>query len=137
LAKRSVRSKSDTIIVADDCHPQTIDVVRTRAKPLGLKVVVGLAAELMQQHEYFAVLAQYPSTTGLIHDLAPLVQQAHARQAAFIVAGDLLALTLLKAPGEFDADIVVGNSQRFGVPMGCGGAHAGVSACRAEVTALW
>jgi glycine dehydrogenase len=130
LAKRSVRSPSDTIIVAGDCHPQTIDVIRTRAKPLGLKVVVGFAPELMQQHDYFAVLAQYPSTIGLIHDLEPFVKQAHAKQAAFIVAADLLALTLLKAPGEFDADIVVGNSQRFGVPMGCGGPHAAFLACR-------
>ncbi|HSW24013.1 MAG TPA: aminomethyl-transferring glycine dehydrogenase subunit GcvPA, partial [Burkholderiaceae bacterium] len=132
LAKRSVRSKSDTIIVAGDCHPQTIDVVRTRAKPLGLKVLVGVAPQLMQQHDYFAVLAQYPSTSGLIHDLKPHVEQAHAKQAAFIVATDLLALTLLKAPGDFDADIVVGNSQRFGVPMGCGGPHAAFMACRDE-----
>jgi len=132
LAKRSVRSKSDTIIVAGDCHPQTIDVVRTRAKPLGLKVLVGFAPKLMQEHDYFAVLAQYPSTGGLIHDLGPFVEQAHGKQAAFIVAADLLALTLLKAPGEFDADIVVGNSQRFGVPMGCGGPHAAFMACRDE-----
>jgi glycine dehydrogenase len=132
LAKRSVRSKSDTIIVAGDCHPQTIDVVRTRAKPLGLQVVVGFAPDLMQQHDYFAVLAQYPSTSGLIHDMKPYVEQAHAKQAAFIVAADLLALTLLKPPGEFDADIVVGNSQRFGVPMGCGGPHAAFMACRDE-----
>jgi glycine dehydrogenase len=132
LAKRSVRSKSDTIIVAGDCHPQTIDVVRTRAKPLGLKVLAGFVPELMQQHDFFAVLAQYPSTMGQIHDLAPLVQQAHAKQAAFIVAADLLALALLKSPGEFDADIVVGNSQRFGVPMGCGGPHGAFMACRDE-----
>src|SRR5262245_49577409 len=132
LAKRSVRAKSDTIIVAGDCHPQTIDVVRTRARPLGLNVLVGFAPKLMHEHDYFAVLAQYPSTMGLIHDLKPYVEQAHAKGAAFIVAADLLALTLLKAPGEFDADIVVGNSQRFGVPMGCGGPHAAFLACRDE-----
>src|SRR5262245_54259218 len=132
LAKRSVRSKSDTIIIAGDCHPQTIDVVRTRAKPLGIHVLVGFAPQLMQQHDYFAVIAQYPSTSGLIHDLQPHVEQAHAKQAAFIVAADLLALLLLKSPGEFDADIVVGNSQRFGVPMGCGGPHAAFLACRDE-----
>ncbi|HEX6016546.1 MAG TPA: aminomethyl-transferring glycine dehydrogenase [Burkholderiaceae bacterium] len=132
LSKRSVRSKSDTIIVADDCHPQTIDVVRTRAKSLGLKVLLGSVPELVQQHDCFAVLVQYPSTTGLIRDLEPLVAQAHARQAALIVAADLLALTLLKAPGEFGADIVVGSSQRFGVPMGCGGPHAAFLACRDE-----
>ncbi|HTP73012.1 MAG TPA: aminomethyl-transferring glycine dehydrogenase [Burkholderiaceae bacterium] len=132
LARRSVRSKSTTLIVAGDCHPQTIDVVRTRAKPLGFNVVVGFAPQLMQEHDYFAVLAQYPSTSGLIHDMKPYVEQAHAKGAAFIVAADLLALTLLTPPGEFDADIVVGNSQRFGVPMGCGGPHAAFLACRDE-----
>src|SRR5215831_4303096 len=71
LAKRSVRSKSDTIIIAGDCHPQTIDVVRTRAKPLGIHVLVGFAPQLMQQHDYFAVIAQYPATSGLIHDMKP------------------------------------------------------------------
>jgi glycine dehydrogenase len=130
LAKRSVKSKSDTVIVAGDCHPQTIEVIQTRAAPLGLKVVVGFAPELMQEHDYFAVIAQYPSTTGLIHDLKPYVEQAHAKQAAFIVCADLLALTLLVPPGEFDADIVVGNTQRLGVPMGGGGPHAAYLACR-------
>ena len=132
LARRSVKSKSDTVIVAGDCHPQTIEVIRTRAEPLGLKVLVGFAPALMQTSDYFAVIAQYPSTTGLIHDLAPLVRQAHAKQAAFIVCADLLALTLLVPPGEFDADIVVGNTQRFGVPMGGGGPHAAYLACRDE-----
>jgi glycine dehydrogenase len=130
LAKRSVKSTCDSIIVAGDCHPQTIEVIRTRAAPLGLKVLVGMVPQLMQEHDCFAVIAQYPSTTGLITDLKPLVEQAHARQAAFIVATDLLALTLLAPPGEFDADIVVGNSQRFGVPMGAGGPHAAFLACR-------
>ncbi len=132
LARRSVKSKSDTVIVAGDCHPQTIEVIRTRAAPLGLNVLVGMAPELMQQHDYFAVVAQYPSTTGLIHDLKPQVEAAHARQAAFIVAADLLALTLLVPPGEFGADIVVGNTQRFGVPMAAGGPHAAYLACRDE-----
>jgi glycine dehydrogenase len=132
LAKRSVKSKSNTIIVAGDCHPQTIEVIQTRAEPLGLTVLVGFAPQLMQEHDYFAVVAQYPSTTGLIHDLKPYVEQAHAKQAAFIVAADLLALTLLVPPGEFGADIVVGNTQRFGVPMGGGGPHAAYMACRDE-----
>ena len=130
LAKRSVKSSSDTVIVAGDCHPQTIEVIRTRAAPLGLKVVVGFAPALMQQHDYFAVIAQYPATDGMVHDLKPYVEQAHGKGAAFIVAADLLALTLLVPPGEFDADIVVGNSQRFGVPMGAGGPHAAFLACR-------
>jgi len=130
LAKRSVRSKSDRIIVAGDCHPQTIEVIQTRARPLGIEVLVGFAPKLMEENDYFAVIAQYPSTTGLIHDLKPFVEAAHAKQAAFIVAADLLALTLLVPPGEFGADIVVGNTQRFGVPMGGGGPHAAFLACR-------
>ncbi|MBL8287436.1 MAG: glycine dehydrogenase (aminomethyl-transferring), partial [Rubrivivax sp.] len=130
LARRSVKSASDTIIVAGDCHPQTIEVIQTRAAPLGLKVLVGFAPKLMEENDYFAVIAQYPSTTGLIHDMAPYVEMAHAKGAAFIVAADLLALTLLKAPGEFGADIVVGATQRFGVPMACGGPHAAFMACR-------
>ncbi len=132
LAKRSVKSKSDTLIVAGDCHPQTIEVIQTRAAPLGLKVLVGVAPQLMNEHDYFAVIAQYPSTSGLIHDLRPYVEQAHAKGAAFIVAADLLALTLLVPPGEFGADIVVGTTQRFGVPMGAGGPHAAYMACRDE-----
>ncbi|MBL8345163.1 MAG: aminomethyl-transferring glycine dehydrogenase [Rubrivivax sp.] len=135
LARRSVKSASDTIIVAGDCHPQTIEVIRTRAAPLGLKVLVGFAPKLMEENDYFAVVAQYPSTTGLIHDMAPYVEMAHAKGAAFIVAADLLALTLLKPPGEWGgggADIVVGTTQRFGVPMACGGPHAAFMACRDE-----
>lgn len=130
LAKRSVKSKSNTIIVAGDCHPQTIEVVKTRAEPLGLQVLVGFAPKLMEEHDYFAVLAQYPATDGLIHDMRSVVEAAHAKQAAFIVAADLLALTLLAPPGEWGADIVIGNTQRFGVPMGAGGPHAAYMACR-------
>ncbi|MBK9362670.1 MAG: aminomethyl-transferring glycine dehydrogenase [Rubrivivax sp.] len=132
LARRSVKSRSNTILVAGDCHPQTIEVMQTRATPLGLDVKVGFVPQLMAEHDYFAVIAQYPATDGRIHDLRPLVEQAHAKQAAFIVAADLLALTLLVPPGEFGADIVVGNTQRFGVPMGGGGPHAAYLACRDE-----
>jgi len=132
LAKRSVRSKSDTLIVAGDCHPQTIEVIHTRAAPLGLHVRVGDAAALLAVHDCFAVIAQYPGSGGALHDLQPLADAAHAKQAAFIVAADLLALTLLKPPGELGADIVIGNTQRFGVPMGNGGPHAAYLACRDE-----
>jgi glycine dehydrogenase len=132
LARRSVKSKCNTLIVAGDCHPQTIEVVKTRAEPLGITVLVGVAPQLMQEHDYFAVLAQYPASTGLIHDMRPFVEAAHAKQAAFIVAADLLALTLLAPPGEWGADIVIGNTQRFGVPMGAGGPHAAYMACRDE-----
>ena len=132
LARRSVKNKSNLFIVAGDCHPQTIEVIQTRAKPLGIEVRVGSAPDLMTQHDYFGVLAQYPATGGTIHDLRPLVQQAHARNAAFCVAADLLALTLLAPPGEWDADIVLGTTQRFGMPMGAGGPHAAYLACRDE-----
>ncbi len=132
LAKRSVKSKSNTLIVAGDVHPQTIEVIQTRCKPLGLEVLVGMAPSLMAEHDYFAVVCQYPSTTGLIHDLKAFTEQAHAKQDAFIVCADLLALTLLTPPGEFGADIVVGNTQRFGMPMGAGGPHAAFLACKDE-----
>lgn len=135
LAKRSVRSKSDIFIVAGDCHPQTIEVVQTRARPLGIQIkLANSAAEWAEllAGDYFAVLAQYPSTSGRIDDLRADVQTAHGKQAAFIVAADLLALTLITPPGEFGADIVVGNTQRFGMPMGAGGPHAAYLACRDE-----
>ncbi|MEP6609491.1 MAG: aminomethyl-transferring glycine dehydrogenase [Burkholderiaceae bacterium] len=130
LAKRSTKSKSTVFLVASDCHPQTIAVVRTRAEPLGIEVKVGFIPDLMKDADYFAVLAQYPSTTGLLHDMRSLVAQAHANDALFCVATDLLALTLLEAPGTWDADIAVGNSQRFGVPFGFGGPHAAFIACK-------
>jgi glycine dehydrogenase len=136
LAKRSVKSKSNAFIVAGDCHPQTIEVIQTRAKPLGIEVKVSTAGktvpQLMAEGNYFGVLVQYPATTGSIHDLRPLAGQAHIDQAALCVAADLLALTLLAPPGEWDADIVIGNTQRFGMPMGNGGPHAAYLACRDE-----
>jgi len=136
LARRSVKSKSNVFIVAGDCHPQTIEVIQTRAKPLGIEVKVSTAAitvpQLMAEGPYFGVLAQYPATTGSIHDLRPLAGQAHVDGAALCVAADLLALTLLTPPGEWDADIVLGTTQRFGMPMGNGGPHAAYLACRDE-----
>ncbi|MGQ9725147.1 MAG: aminomethyl-transferring glycine dehydrogenase [Tepidimonas sp.] len=134
LARRSVKAGGNSIIVSGDCHPQTIEVVRTRARPLGLQVIVTPSAEAWQQalqgEGYFAVLAQYPATHGRIDDLRADVQTVHAKGAAVIVATDLLALTLLTPPGEWGADIVVGSAQRFGMPMGAGGPHAGFIACR-------
>ncbi|MCW5612902.1 MAG: aminomethyl-transferring glycine dehydrogenase [Rubrivivax sp.] len=136
LARRSVRSKSDTLLVAGDCHPQTIEVVQTRARPLGLKVVLANSeAEwhaLVAAGDYFAVLVGYPTTDGRIDDWRAEVPKVHAHQAAVIVCADLLALTLLTPPGEWDADIVVGTTQRFGVPMAAGGPHAAYLACRDE-----
>jgi glycine dehydrogenase len=124
LARRSVKAKGDVIVVAGDCHPQTIEVIQTRAKPLGLTVKLANSApewaEALAADDYFAVLAQYPTTSGRIDDLRADVATVHGKQAAFIVAADLLALTLLVPPGEFDADIVIGTTQRFGMPMGAG-----------------
>jgi glycine dehydrogenase len=136
LAKRSVKSKSNVFLVSGDCHPQTIEVIRTRAAPLGIEVKVSTVSEtlphLMTSGDFFGVLAQYPSTTGHVHDLRPLAGHAHACDAAFCVAADLLALTLLAPPGEWDADIVCGTTQRFGMPMCNGGPHAAYLACRDE-----
>ena len=130
LAKRSAKSKSNIIIVAGDCHPQTIALIRTRAEPLGIDVKVGFAPTLMEVHDYFGVVVQYPSTSGIIHDMAPYAERVHNKGALFIACADLLALTLLKPPGEWGADIVVGTSQRFGVPFGFGGPHAAFLACK-------
>ncbi|HVL43977.1 MAG TPA: aminomethyl-transferring glycine dehydrogenase, partial [Acidovorax sp.] len=135
LAKRSVKSKSNVFVVAGDAHPQTIEVIQTRAKPLGLEVRLANSAEewnTLLDGDYFAVLAQYPATSGRIDDLRADVEKAHAKQAAFIVAADLLALALITPPGEQGADIVVGTTQRFGMPMGAGGPHAAYMACRDE-----
>ncbi len=130
LARRQAKNVSPVLLVASDCHPQTIEVVKTRAEPLGLEVKVGFVPKLMQEGDYFAVLAQYPSTSGQIHVMGPYAELAHERGALFICATDLLALTLLKPPGEWGADIVVGSAQRFGVPMGFGGPHAAFLATR-------
>ena len=135
LARRSVKSKSNRFIVAGDTHPQTIEVIQTRAKPFGIEVVLTHSAEewgAALQGEYFAVLAQYPASSGRIDDLRADVAQVHRQQAAFIAAADLLALTLITPPGEWDADIVIGSTQRFGMPMGAGGPHAAYMACRDE-----
>jgi glycine dehydrogenase len=135
LAKRSVKSKSNTFVVAGDCHPQTIEVIQTRAKPLGIAVVLANSApewEAALKGDYFAVLAQYPSTSGRIDDLGADVAIVHGQQAAFIVAADLLALTLIAPPGDWGADIVVGTTQRFGMPLCNGGPHAAYLACKDE-----
>ncbi|MEJ8847413.1 aminomethyl-transferring glycine dehydrogenase [Variovorax rhizosphaerae] len=136
LARRSVKSKSNVFLVAGDCHPQTIEVIKTRAAPLGIEIKVSTATEtlphLMASGDFFGVLAQYPGTTGQVHDLRPLAGHAHANHAALCVAADLLALTLLAPPGEWDADIVCGTTQRFGMPLCNGGPHAAYLACRDE-----
>ncbi len=129
LAKRSAKSKSDVFFVHDAVHPQTLELLRTRAEPMGIVLRVGTPAEALEA-DSFGVLLQYPDSFGHIGDHKALVEAVHARQGLVAVATDLLALTLIAAPGEWGADIVVGNSQRFGVPFGFGGPHAAFMACR-------
>jgi glycine dehydrogenase len=131
LAQRVGRSASSRFFVAADAFAQTIDVVRTRAQPLGIEVVVGPASQAADAGA-FAALVQYPGADGDAADFAALADALHASGALVVVASDLLALTLLRAPGEWGADVVVGSSQRFGVPMGCGGPHAAFMATRDE-----
>ena len=124
------REGRNVFFVSDTCHPQTIAVVRTRALPIGIEIVVGDHAKFTLNEKVFGVLLQYPATDGRILDFEPLIQQVHEHKALAVVATDLLALTLLKPPGEFGADIAVGSAQRFGVPMGYGGPHAAFFATR-------
>jgi glycine dehydrogenase len=129
LAKRSCKSKSNLFFVSQDCHPQTIAVIRTRAEGLGIEVQVGDDA-VAKTADAFAVLLQYPCTTGEVKGYRAIAEAVHARGGVLAVSADLLALTLLSPPGEWGADIVVGNSQRFGVPFGFGGPHAAFLACK-------
>ena len=129
LAKRSAKSKSKTFFVQDSVHPQTLELLRTRAEPMGIELQIGKPADALTA-DTFGVLLQYPDSLGNIGDYKALVEAVHARQGLVAVATDLLALTLIAAPGEWGADIVVGNSQRFGVPFGFGGPHAAFMACR-------
>ncbi|MGL6204058.1 MAG: aminomethyl-transferring glycine dehydrogenase, partial [Giesbergeria sp.] len=135
LAMRSVKSKSNTFVVSGDTHPQTIEVIQTRAAPIGITVVVVNSAqewEAALAGDFFAALIQYPASSGWVMDWKADVEAIHAKQAAAIFATDLLALTLLTPPGEWGADIVIGSTQRFGMPMGAGGPHAAFMACRDE-----
>ncbi|MDE1893422.1 MAG: aminomethyl-transferring glycine dehydrogenase [Pseudomonadota bacterium] len=129
LARRSSKSKSNVFFVSSGVHPQTLEVLRTRAGTLAIDLHVGADAEGAGV-DCFGMLLQYPDTFGRINDYKALAEAAHARGALVAVATDLLALTLIAPPGEWGADIVVGNSQRFGVPFGNGGPHAAFMACR-------
>ncbi len=136
LAKRSVKAKGNVFVVSGDCHPQTIEVIQTRAKPLGITVKIITSADewkaAIAADDYFAAMNQYPASSGWLADWGPSAAQIHSKGAALILAADLLALTLLKAPGEMGADIVVGTTQRFGMPLCNGGPHAAYMACRDE-----
>ena len=130
LARRAGRSKSARFVVDADTFPQTIAVLETRAEPLGIEVVVADLAGGLPEGDCYGVLLSYPGAGGAVRDQAALVEQAHECGAMVVVAADLLALTLLRPPGEIGADVVVGTTQRFGVPMGFGGPHAGYLAVR-------
>ncbi|RLQ21879.1 glycine dehydrogenase (aminomethyl-transferring) [Seongchinamella sediminis] len=130
LQRVNKKNRSRVFIVAEDCHPQTIAVVRTRADVLDIEVLVGDPEQLLADNEAFGLLLQYPGTHGQLRDVTPLIATAHEAQTLVTVAADIMALLLVKSPGELGADVVVGNSQRFGVPMGFGGPHAAFFATR-------
>ncbi len=117
-------SNKTTFLVSDECHPQTIDVLKTRSEPLGITLSISNHNEFSFGETTFGALVQYPDTEGFIHDFSELCESAHENKSYICMATDLLAITLIKPPGEMGADVAVGNSQRFGVPMGYGGPHA-------------
>ena len=123
LAKRVAKNKSNSFFVASDVYPQTIDVIKTRAEFFGFEVIVAPAEEVVN-HEVFGALLQYPSATGEVKDISDLIAHVHQSKGIVAVAADIMSLVLLKAPGELGADVVIGSTQRFGVPMGYGGPHA-------------
>ena len=129
LAKRSTKSKSNLFFVSNAVHPQTLEVIKTRAEAMGIDLHIGDDSEATGVDSY-GVLLQYPNTFGQINDYKALADAVHARHGVVCVATDLLALTVIASPGEWGADIVVGNTQRFGVPFGFGGPHAAFMACR-------
>ena len=125
LCQRSNKSGANRFLVSSACHPQTIELIETRAEPLGIEVVkFDQRAAVTDWQGVFAAIVQYPATDGSIDDFTQLIDAAHANKAMVVMASDLLALTVLQSPGALGADVVVGNSQRFGVPFGFGGPHA-------------
>lgn len=132
LRAAGAKAKANVFFASENCHEQTIAVLRTRAEPLGIKVVVGCHKSYDFAEQTFGVLVQYPDTNGTILDYQDFFTKAKAQGAMTVVAADLLSLVILKAPAEFGADVVVGNSQRFGVPLGFGGPHAAFMATHEE-----
>ncbi|PYL14120.1 MAG: glycine dehydrogenase (aminomethyl-transferring) [Verrucomicrobia bacterium] len=129
----AVAPNRKTFFVADNCHPQTIGVIQTRAKPLGIEIRIDNHSRFKFDDTDFGALVQCPATDGAIYDYADFVRHAHEAGALIVVAADILALTLLKPPGEFGADVAIGNTQRFGVPLGFGGPHAAFFATRDQL----
>ena len=132
MAQRVAKSKAGAFFVDENCHPQTIDVIKTRAQPLGIEVTVGAPEDLVAD-QVFGAIFQYPGTYGHVRDFTAQCEALHGAKAVAIMATDLLALCLLKEPGAMGADIAVGSAQRFGVPMGYGGPHAAFMACRDDM----
>ena len=130
MAAGLAKNKGNKFFVSSDCHPQTIAVVKTRAIPLGIEVVTASHDKFEFDKNYFGVLLQYPASDGAIYDYTDVINQIHAQGGLAIVAADLLALTMIKAPAEFGADIAIGSAQRFGVPFGYGGPHAAYMATK-------
>jgi len=130
LARRASKVTAPRFVVDADTHPQTLAVLATRAEPLGIELVAADLDTGLPEGEMFGVLLSYPGSSGTVRDLAPTIAEAHERGAIVAVASDLLALTLLTPPGELGADVVVGSAQRFGVPLGFGGPHAGFISVR-------
>ena len=124
MARRGSKSKANGFFVDENCHPQTIEVIKTRAEPLGIEVFVANPETDMDPEAVFGAIFQYPGTYGRVRDFSPCIAALHAHKAIAIMAADILALCLLKSPGEMGADIAIGTTQRFGVPMGYGGPHA-------------
>src|SRR6202042_3061124 len=133
LARRVAGGKGHVFLADADCLPQTLDVLRTRAEPLGIELRVAPVTEETDFAGVFGVLLQYPGASGEVRDLAAVIEAAHAAKATVAVAADVLALTMLKAPGELGADVAIGSTQRFGVPMGYGGPHAAYMAVREDL----
>lgn len=131
-SREAIKAGSNKFFVSNECYPQTIDLLKTRATPLNIELVIGDFKGITLDTSIFGILLQYPTVDGKIHEYADFVKKAKANGAAVAVAADILSLVLLTPPGEWGADIVVGNTQRFGVPMGYGGPHAAFFACREE-----
>ena len=132
MALRLAKSKARAFFVDEACHPQNIAVIETRAAPLGIEVILGAPEDLVAE-DVFGALFQYPGTHGHVRDFSAQMEALHAAKAIGVVSADPLALTLLKEPGAMGADIAVGSTQRFGVPMGYGGPHAAYMACREKM----
>ena len=130
LSKRMAKAKGDVFFVDHDCLPQTIAVLKTRAEPVGIRIEIGDPLTDLAQHDYFGVLLQYPGASGAVRDYAEVIAAAHAQKALVTIAADILALLLLQAPGQLGADVAIGSTQRFGVPLGFGGPHAAYMATK-------